>query len=71
MDVCLFSTEIDANEVLLQEKLGSGGHSDVFRATFRGTDVAVKVMNANYFTNTTSLSRFAFEVAIMWYVSSY
>lgn len=56
---------IDADEVIVHEQLGSGGHSDVFRATFRGTDVAVKVMNSHYFTTASSLSRFEFEVAIM------
>lgn len=52
---------------MIHERLGYGGHSNVYRATFRGTDVAVKVMNQQYFNNESSLSRFEFEVAIMWY----
>lgn len=54
-------------EVVLHDKLGYGGHSDVYKATFRGSDVAVKVMNEKYFNNESSLARFEFEVAIMWY----
>lgn len=42
------------------------GHSEVFQATFRGTLVAVKVMNSHYFNSKSALSNFKFEVAIMW-----
>lgn len=52
----------------MHEKLGAGGHSDVYRATFRGTDVAIKVLKNHYFNDASSLSRFELEVAIMWYV---
>lgn len=63
-----FIIGIDPSEVVIHDKLGSGGHSNVFRATFRGTDVAVKVMNNQFFNNSSSLARFDLEVAIMWYV---
>jgi serine/threonine protein kinase len=73
LHIYLFFAHIDIEpyEITFCEKLGSGSHSDVYKAMFRGTDVAVKVMNEHYFTNNSDLSRFKLEVTIMWYAFYY
>ena len=38
--------EIDSNELEMGETLGTGGYGEVFRAKWRGTEVAVKMMAA-------------------------
>ena len=37
----------DLEVIISDEKLGSGGFGDVFKASWRGTDVAVKLLTEN------------------------
>lgn len=42
--------EIDVNELETNEQLGAGGYGEVYRATWKGTEVAVKFMTAEVVT---------------------
>ncbi|KAF8819515.1 protein kinase domain-containing protein, partial [Cardiosporidium cionae] len=59
--------EVNPTEVIMQEKIGSGGTSQVYRGFWRGTEVAVKVLtdvNATTFSEKT-LTDFQRELKIM------
>ena len=45
------STRLDSDEIHLGKKVGQGGIGSVYRATWRGLDVAVKVTKHRLFTN--------------------
>jgi hypothetical protein len=58
--------EIDTNELEMAETLGAGGYGEVFRAKWRGTEVAVKMMSARDSLLTKDMQRnFAEEVRVM------
>jgi serine/threonine protein kinase/ABC-type phosphate transport system substrate-binding protein len=58
--------EIDTNELEMAETLGTGGYGEVFRAKWRGTEVAVKMMAAKDNLLTRDMQRnFAEEVRVM------
>ncbi|KAI9107046.1 hypothetical protein K1719_022574 [Acacia pycnantha] len=54
---------IDPTEVQLEEKIGQGSTAEIYRATWRGYDVAVKCLSADFFrTNANGVVFFAQEV---------
>jgi ABC-type phosphate transport system substrate-binding protein len=58
--------EIDTDELEIAETLGTGGYGEVFRAKWRGTEVAVKMMAARDNLLTKDMQRnFAEEVRVM------
>ena len=65
----LSSVDVDSGEIIIQSYLGGGGSGDVYKATFRGTEVVVKVLNDTLMNNTAAIKQFKFESAVMWYVS--
>ena len=57
--------DIDWKDLEIGEELGMGGHGEVFKAKWRGTEVAVKMLAANV-TVTKDMQRcFAGEVEVM------
>ena len=58
--------EINTDELEMAETLGTGGYGEVFRAKWRGTEVAVKMMSARDSLLTKDMQRnFAEEVRVM------
>ncbi|KDP34046.1 hypothetical protein JCGZ_07617 [Jatropha curcas] len=54
---------IHHDEIELQQKIGQGSTADIYRATWRGLDVAVKCIFPNFFhTNESGVSFFAQEL---------
>lgn len=57
---------IPRGDLVLHNRIGRGASGEVVKASFRGTDVAVKkIITSNVSKNV--LQDFEMEVAIMWY----
>ncbi|RHY42189.1 hypothetical protein DYB34_007165, partial [Aphanomyces astaci] len=62
---------VNARDVVLGPKLGSGAFANVWRGTFLGDDVAVKVMHPNRVT-VSQIQSFVGEIELMsWFTSPY
>jgi serine/threonine protein kinase len=57
--------DIDWAELELGEELGMGGHGEVFKAKWRGTEVAVKVLASNVAVTKEMQRCFTEEVLVM------
>ncbi|KAI4316480.1 hypothetical protein L6164_024458 [Bauhinia variegata] len=54
---------IDPTEILLEAKIGEGSTAEIYRGTWRGLDVAVKCISAEFFgTNANGVAFFAQEI---------
>ena len=56
--------ELDASEVVCHERVAAGAFGDLYRGTYCGTDVAVKILR-NVATDTAQFAEFLQEVHIM------
>jgi serine/threonine protein kinase len=51
MPMCRDEWEIDINKLELGEQLGAGGHGQVHKGLWKGTEVAVKMMIPKHITH--------------------
>ncbi|KAK4743920.1 hypothetical protein SAY87_010232 [Trapa incisa] len=56
--------QIDTSLLIFEEKMASGSHGDLYKGTYLGQDVAIKVFRAEHLNNTL-LQEFTQEVFIM------
>lgn len=62
-------SKIARADLVLQSRIGRGASGEVFKALFRGTEVAVKKLVTSN-VGKGAIEEFELEVTIMWYESS-
>jgi serine/threonine protein kinase len=60
-------SNIPRNEIKLMDRIGRGASGTVYKAMFRGTEVAVKSILTGA-SSSAAVEEFMMETAIMWYV---
>lgn len=60
-----YDWEVDFTELQVEEKIGAGATATVYRAVWRGTEVAVKKMGSSIVDNANEMTKFMREIQIL------